>query len=311
MDIQPQHQLEKEGIMNGLLELFGRPFPVMEDWQMRWVVILFHGIFVSIFLVLFKPFQDLLLTDSFIINVGFGLVVSAVLAFNHFLISKILPFDLKKWTIGKSIAWTMYDVLTVIIAVFIYKNYWTDFAAFTWNDLWRISYSTLLLAIIPVMISTILLENWLLRRNLKRASQLQKTVQKSVQVQKPSIQKSPISKSNADLLTLYADNKNEWFKIRPKDLILLESSDNYVCIYYLDKEKVQKKLIRSTLTKLEAQIELPAIFRCHRSFMVNLHQIKQVNGNSRGLQLDLLDLEQTIPVSRKYVKEIQAKLEQV
>jgi len=311
MDIQPQHQLEKEGIMNGLLELFGRPFPVMEDWQMRWVVILFHGIFVSIFLVLFKPFQDLLLTDSFIINVGFGLVVSAVLAFNHFLISKILPFDLKKWTIGKSIAWTMYDVLTVIIAVFIYKNYWTDFAAFTWNDLWRISYSTLLLAIIPVMISTILLENWLLRRNLKRASQLQKTVQKSVQVQKPSIQKSPISKSNADLLTLYADNKNEWFKIRPKDLILLESSDNYVCIYYLDKEKVQKKLIRSTLIKLEAQIELPAIFRCHRSFMVNLHQIKQVNGNSRGLQLDLLDLEQTIPVSRKYVKEIQAKLEQV
>jgi len=311
MDIQPQHQLEKEGIMNGLLELFGRPFPVMEDWQMRWVVILFHGVFVSIFLVLFKPFQDLLLTDSFIINVGFGLVVSAVLAFNHFLISKILPFDLKKWTIGKSIAWTMYDVLTVIIAVFIYKNYWTDFAAFTWNDLWRISYSTLLLAIIPVMISTILLENWLLRRNLKRASQLQKTVQKSVQVQKPSIQKSPINKSNADLLTLYADNKNEWFKIRPKDLILLESSDNYVCIYYLDKEKVQKKLIRSTLTKLEAQIELPAIFRCHRSFMVNLHQIKQVNGNSRGLQLDLLDLEQTIPVSRKYVKEIQAKLEQV
>jgi len=311
MDIQPQHQLEKEGIMNGILELFSRPFPIMEDWQMRWVVILFHGIFVAIFLVLFKPFQDLFLTDSFFINVGFGLVVSAALAFNHFLISNILPFDLKKWTIGKSIAWTMYDVLTVIIAVFIYKNYWTDFAAFTWNDLWRISYSTLLLAIIPVMISTILLENWLLRRNLRRASQLQKTVQKNVQEQKPAVIAQQINTNNADLLTLYADNKNEWFKIRPKDLILLESSDNYVCIYYLDKEKVQKKLLRSTLTKLEEQIDLPAIFRCHRSFMVNLHQIKQVKGNSRGLQLDLLDLEQTIPVSRKYVKEIQAKLEQV
>jgi len=311
MDIEPQHQLEKEGIMNGILELFGRPFPVMEDWQMRWVVILFHGIFIAIFLVLFKPFQDLFLTDSFFINVGFGLVVSAVLAFNHFLISNILPFDLKNWTIGKSIAWTMYDVLAVIIAVFIYKNYWTDFAAFTWNDLWRISYSTLLLAIIPVMISTILLENWLLRRNLRRASQLQKTVQKTVQVQQPAVITQQTNPPTTDLLTLYADNKNEWFKIRPKDLILLESSDNYVCIYYLDKEKVQKKLLRSTLTKLQDQIDLPAIFRCHRSFMVNLHQIKQVNGNSRGLQLDLLDLDQTIPVSRKYVKEIQAKLEEV
>ena len=96
--------------------------------------------------------------------------------------------------------------------------------------------------------------------------------------------------------------------MRPKDLILLESADNYVSVHYQENDKVQKKLLRSTLTKLEEQITIPSIFRCHRSYMVNLNQLKQVEGNSRGLQLDLLDIQQTIPVSRKYVKAIQQRL---
>ncbi len=304
MDTQPQHSLENEGIMSGIVDLFQRPFPVMEDWQMRWVVIAFHGIFVAIFLLVFQPFQDVFFANSPFINAGFGIVVSLVLAFNHFLISKILPIDLKKWTIGKSIAWTMYDVLAVILGVFIYKNFWTNFDAFTWKELWKVTYSTLLLAIIPVMISTILLENWLLRRNLRRASQLQQ----SVQQQQPVLIQQEATSVPQDTITLYSDNKSEWIKLRPKDLILLESADNYVSIHYRENDKVQKKLLRSTLTRLEDQITIPSIFRCHRSYMVNLNQIKQVEGNSRGLQLDLLDIPQKIPVSRKYVKAIQAQL---
>jgi len=305
MNSQPQHSLENEGIMNGIVDLFRRPFPVMEDWQMRWVVIAFHGIFITIFLLIFQPFQDVFFAGSPFINAGFGIVVSLVLAFNHFLISKVLPIDLKKWTIGKSIAWTMYDVLAVILGVFIYKNFWTDFDTFTWKELWKVTYSTLLLAIIPVMISTILLENWLLRRNLKRASQLQQ----SVQQQQPTLAQQEIKTEQVpELLTLYSDNKSEWIKLRPKDLILLESADNYVSVHYRENDKIQKKLLRSTLTKLEDQITIPSIFRCHRSYMVNLNQIKQVEGNSRGLQLDLLDIPQTIPVSRKYVKAIQQRI---
>jgi len=273
---------------------------------MRWVVIAFHGLFVAIFLVVFQPFQDVFLAGRPLINVGFGIVVSLVLAFNHFLISKVLPIDLKKWTIGKSIAWTMYDVLAVILGVFLYKNFWTQFETFTWGELWKVTYSTLLMAIIPVIISTILLENWLLRRNLKRASQLQQSVQQQQQpLEAPSSVASP---EQMDTITFYSDNKSEWLKIRPTDLILLESADNYVSVHYREKDKVQKKLLRSTLTKMENQITHPSIFRCHRSYMVNLNQIKQVQGNSRGLQLDLLDSEQTIPVSRKYVKTIQERL---
>jgi hypothetical protein len=304
MDTSPPHLSENQGIISGIIELFRRPFPVMEDWRMRWVVIAFHGLFITIFLLVFQPFQDVFFADSPYINAGFGIIVSLVLAFNHFLISKVLPIDLKKWTIGKSIAWTMYDVLVVILGVFIYKNFWTDFDSFTWRELWKITYSTVLLAIIPVMISTILLENWLLRRNLSKASKLQQ----SVQQQQPVLVQQAIDNPQKETLTLYSDNKSEWIKLRPKDLILLESADNYVNIHYRQDEKIQKKLLRSTLTKLEAQITDSSLVRCHRSYMVNLNQIKQVEGNSRGLQLELLDCPHTVPVSRKYVKAIQQQL---
>ena len=302
-DQQPINK--SNSIIGSLLELFRRPFPVMEDWEMRWLVIAFHGVFVATFLILFRPFQNIFTSANPFIIAGYGLIVSAVLAINHFLISKVLPVEIKKWTIGKSILWTLFDVVSVIVAVFVYNNYWTNFENFTWKELINIGSVTLLISIIPVMISTILLENWLLRRNLKKASQLQQSVDNAAAV-------APVKVVNQgeDLLTLYAENQSEWIKIRPSSLIYLESTDNYVSLYYKEKDQIQKKLLRSTLTKIENQIQPAYIQRCHRSYMLNLHQIQYVNGNSRGLQLQLLDMEKVIPVSRKYVKGILAQIEE-
>lgn len=272
---------------------------------MRWLVIGFHGVFIAIFLIFLKPFPTVFNSESLWIKVGYGLVVSLILAINHFLISKILPIDIKKWTIGKSILWTLHDIVSVTIWVFVYNNIWTNFQNFTWGQFFYIGWATLVLAIIPVMISTILLENWLLRRNLRNASRLQQSVDNA------ATEPLPITQSQAEkLLTLYAENQNEWMKIRPSDLIYLESADNYVNIFYKEKNQIQKKLLRSTLLKIDKQIEQHYIQRCHRSYMLNLKQIKYVNGNSRGLQLQLLDLDKVIPVSRKYVKGILAQIEQ-
>ena len=289
------HTGQFKGVTGAIVDLFQRPFPVMEDWEVRWVVIVFHGLFAAAFLILFKPFQDVFSSGSIWINAGFGLVVSLVLAFNHFLISKVLAINLKNWTIGKSIVCTLYDVVTVILGVFIYNNYWTNFENFSWAELFNIGSVTLILAIIPVSISTILLENWLLRRNLRKASQMQESVN--------HVTGKTFSESD-DLIMIYSENKGEWIKVRPSSLIFLESADNYVNILFKEKEKIQKKLLRSTLKNIENQLTQPFIKRCHRSYMVNLHQIQFVDGNSRGLQLQLLDVNKIIPVSRKYVRSI-------
>ncbi|MEM6317134.1 MAG: LytTR family transcriptional regulator DNA-binding domain-containing protein [Bacteroidota bacterium] len=290
------------GPIGHLLELFRRPFPVMEDWQMRWLVIGFHGVFIAAFLIFFRPYRSIFNSDNWLILAGYGAVVSLILAINHFIISKILPVDIKQWTIGKSILWTLHDIVSVTLWVFVYNNIWSNFENFTWQQFLKIGSVTLILAIIPIMISTILLENWLLRRNLRRASQLQQSVD--------NVAAASPSQSNIEetILTLYAENKSEWIKIRPSEFIYAESTDNYVAIFYKEKNQVQKKLLRSTLKKIEEQISPAHIQRCHRSYLLNLEQIKYVDGNSRGLQLQLLDSDKIIPVSRKYVKEILAKI---
>lgn len=290
------------GIIGSVLELFRRPFPVMEDWEMRWLVIGFHGVFIAVFLIFLKPFPSVFNFDNVFITAGYGVVVSLILAINHFLISKILPIDIKQWTIGKSILWTLHDIVSLTIWVFVYNNIWNNFENFTWSQFFYVGWITLVLAIIPVMISTILLENWLLRRNLRNASRLQQSVDNVVTV-------PVVISTDTGFLTIYAENKSEWLKIRPSDLIFLESADNYVSIYYMEQQQVQKKLLRSSLTRIAEQITQSYIQRCHRSYMLNLHQIKYVDGNSRGLQLQLLDTDKIIPVSRKYVKGILAQIE--
>ena len=293
------------GIISNVLELFRRPFPVMEDWEMRWLVIGFHGVFIAAFLIFFKPFQNILGTNNVLITAGYGLVVSLILAINHFIISKILPIDIKQWTIGKSALWTLHDIFSVTLWVFIYHNIWCNFENFTIEQFFNIGYISIVLAIIPLMISTVLLENWLLRRNLQKANRMQLSVDSNA----ANLIKEQ-AKSVDEFLTLFADNKSEWIKLRPSTLIFLESTDNYVSIFYKEKDQIQKKLLRSTLTKIEEQISLDYIQRCHRSYLLNLGQIKYVDGNSRGLQLQLLDTDKVIPVSRKYVKGILAKIEE-
>jgi len=271
---------------------------------MRWTVIGFHGLFIAIFLIFLRPFPSVFSSDNLFIRAGYGVVVSLILAINHFLIHKILPIDIKKWTVGKSILWTLHDIVSVTIWVFVYNNIWTNFRNFSWGQFFYIGWATLVLAIIPVMISTILLENWLLRRNLRNASRLQQSVDDAAATATPKL-----PKQSEQLLTLHAENQSDWLKIRPADLIYLESADNYVNIFYKEMENVQKRLLRSTLTNIEAQITSTYIQRCHRSYMLNLRQIKHVDGNSRGLQLQLLDLDKIVPVSRKYVKKILVQID--
>ena len=79
-------------------------------------------------------------------------------------------------------------------------------------------------------------------------------------------------------------------------------------VYFNSANSLDKKLIRTTLGRIEQTLNNPKLIRCHRSFIVNLNAIKHVSGNSRGLQLELTNMEVTVPVSRSYIKRVQKQL---
>jgi DNA-binding LytR/AlgR family response regulator len=93
--------------------------------------------------------------------------------------------------------------------------------------------------------------------------------------------------------------------IKMENLLYLEASDNYVNIFYINKEKVTRFLLRNSLKKLENVFTDTEIVRCHRSYMVNFKKVKILRKEKDGLRLEMDTSESVdIPVSKTYVENV-------
>jgi DNA-binding LytR/AlgR family response regulator len=105
-------------------------------------------------------------------------------------------------------------------------------------------------------------------------------------------------------LTLIAENGKDKIQLTPQALCYIEADDNYVTVVYQEQGKLKKELLRSSLTKIESQISVSHIRRCHRSYLVNLQKVYRVSGNAQGYKLHLWQIETPLPVSRGYAKQV-------
>jgi len=96
---------------------------------------------------------------------------------------------------------------------------------------------------------------------------------------------------------LKGENKGDVLKIRQDLIIAVKSSDNYVEVSYLDAEELKKKLLRTTLKKIE--LEFSFLIRSHRSFLINTTHFKE------WVKKDVARLGQIeVPVSKQYRDQI-------
>ncbi|MEO1383127.1 MAG: LytTR family DNA-binding domain-containing protein, partial [Bacteroidota bacterium] len=88
------------------------------------------------------------------------------------------------------------------------------------------------------------------------------------------------------------------------NFLFATSDNNYSTVFYWEEGTLTRKLLRLSLKNLENQLaEVPAIVRCHRSYIVNKEKIQGFKGNARSLTLKLEGYEERIPVSRNFPKE--------
>jgi DNA-binding LytR/AlgR family response regulator len=108
-----------------------------------------------------------------------------------------------------------------------------------------------------------------------------------------------------NMIPFYDDKGVLKFSIKKEDLLYLESSENYVSICYLNKNKVSKYLLRDTLKKAEENFSGTEIIRCHRSYIVNFEKVKVIRKDKDGLKLEL-DVPSIIeiPVSKTYFNSV-------
>ncbi|MEN8158111.1 MAG: LytTR family DNA-binding domain-containing protein [Bacteroidota bacterium] len=102
------------------------------------------------------------------------------------------------------------------------------------------------------------------------------------------------------------------FSIKSRDILFVESTDNYVTVHTNEGGKLKKVMLRNTMKRLEKELEGTLIQRCHRSYMVNFENIKQVKLISTNLYIYMdFPEEIRIPVSRTYAEHVHEFLNRV
>ena len=121
----------------------------------------------------------------------------------------------------------------------------------------------------------------------------------------PTVESQPSSTidltgSTSDVVTVYVPN-----------LLYIESVGNYVKVIQLHEGKVISDMLRATSKQVEERLQdYPMIVRCHRAFLVNLHQVEQIVSKAGAMQLLIKHSNDAIPVSRSNMAGVKAAIAQ-
>jgi len=111
--------------------------------------------------------------------------------------------------------------------------------------------------------------------------------------------------SKQDVFSFYDEKKELRLSIKGTNLLYLESADNYVCIWYLNKGALTKFMLRNTLKTIEETLEYTNVLRCHRSYMVNFDQVKMIRREKDGAYIDFgIEGVSDIPISKTYSEKV-------
>lgn len=121
--------------------------------------------------------------------------------------------------------------------------------------------------------------------------------------------RSRLPKDNVtDKIIIHGDNRDS-LVVNPLDIVYVESVANYLNIVYLNDAELCNKRLRSSLRDVEETLEaFPFMVRTHRAFLVNIHFITQVTGNSAGMKISLFSCDKVLPVSRSNISEFKERV---
>lgn len=285
-----------------MLNFLQKPYPFDNNLRKNLTITFSISIFVFLFLLFFQPFGLKTLPEDLKIWIflGFGFVTLFSIVLVIFIVPKIFPkiFIEEKWTILKEILFIQANVLTITFGNYFY-SYFLGFHEFTLNDFISNFIDTFAVGIFPV--SFIVVFNYIakLKRNLKESKML------NIELTKKN---SDYIKEQSETILLSSESGNENIELDLKNLLFIESTSNYIVVKYEIENKLQEKILRSSLTRIEESLsEFEQVFRCHRTYLVNIQNIKSITGNSQGYKLIFAGSVE-IPVARSKSKLLKTLL---
>ncbi len=294
-----------------MVKLLSQPYPTEDSLTRNLTKAFGIGVFIGLFLLVFQPFglDDWQTSAKALKILGFGGVTTVVMLTNFLLLPALFPryFSDERWTVGKEIVRVLVFVLVIAVGNRLYLGWLLNQPPTINGWLWAISV-TFLIGIFPTV--GLVMLNYIIR--LKKYSRVAREVPVHTDLP-PQSPTGNVSENQPDAspdqtVTLVADNEKDRLILSPRDLLFVESSDNYCTVVYFRNGQLTKPLLRSSLSRLEKQLAQPHITRCHRSYVVNLDRVERVTGNAQGYKLHLLGGQFQIPVARQHNETLIAEL---
>jgi K+ transporter len=287
------------------MSILTKPYPKSTHHKRKLLYALSLGLFVFLFLLLFQPFGINMWHPSYKVYrlMGYGLITSLTLIINSMLIESVFKSWFKEeiWTVWKEILWTLWTVLLIGTLNLLYSN-WQQMFNLNWANFLTFQWITLLIGMFPVVTATLINYSRLQNKNLAEAQTISKVIDSDHN--KQSVQDNQ--------LVLVAENGRDQITIKESDLYMMVSADNYVEVYYCLNGHMHKELLRNTIKNLEKSLKMESsLFRCHRSYLVNLKKVVHVSGNSQGYKLHFDKVEFFVPVSRSLNETIRQKISEI
>jgi len=254
-------------------------------------LIIFTALFALVFINIYSPFgadKWFSLTKLQFLTYSSLIILTGVLVV---VISRIIMYLVcKKKIINllQYLAWIAAEILCMASFYAIFQKFvLKDFRPVT--DLVKLSASnTALVLLLPYSISWLYFSWRDKKEKIDRMEEL-----------------SSFTGSAKEMIPFYDDKSILKFSVKKENLIYLESTENYVNIFYLNNGKIMKYLLRDTMKKMEEKFTGTDIIRCHRSYMVNFEKVRVIRKEKDGLKLDFDDpLISDIPVSKTYVDNV-------
>lgn len=246
-------------------------------------------------LFLFQPFgtHNDLISYKFLRLAGYGLVTFCAL-----LISGVLEIGLTRLNLKSQFQyWLIPSLYIVMVAVFNHSYFVVAMlGSWHWQNQLLFVFYTLAIGLFPICFM------FLVNRHAVTISPPQQ-----IDLVQPQPEGNPSTQIKQ--ITLIGENKDDNVQVALSHLLFIKSADNYCELALLDGVSCSRKLLRCSLTNLLKQLpQDPQVYRCHRSYAVNVLLVNSWQGNAGGLQLSMQAGDVVVPVSRTYVDVIKQAL---
>jgi two-component system LytT family response regulator len=90
--------------------------------------------------------------------------------------------------------------------------------------------------------------------------------------------------TNLNINTLQNVHIGAWKDVCPQEVMLLVADVNYTKIYFNNGKKMT---VATSLKELQNRFKTPEFFRIHKSYLVNLHFVEEINRDTLRMSNNL------------------------